>query len=96
MQSLLKKLPENTILQKFQDPDPFHEQAYPNAIAAKIAISKQLGKPLSKLTPEQRDLIDKQISKSLDKSQIKQLIDQYFSKTQHLTFIGGEKKANDS
>ena len=36
---MLKKLPTDTIIQKFKDPDPFQEFAFPNTIEAKKAIS---------------------------------------------------------
>nr|WP_319397225.1 IS481 family transposase [uncultured Desulfobacter sp.] len=95
LESLLKKLPDDTIIQKFKDPDPFHEQTYPSPIAAKSAISKLIGKPLSKLSSDQMAIIDQQILKSLDKKQIKKMIDQYLIKKPNLRIVGG-RTANDT
>lgn len=93
--SLLKKLPEDTIIQEFNDPDPFYEKNYPNPIAAKTHIAQLIGKPLSKLTSDQMDLINQQLSQSLDKSQIKELIDKYLVQKPHFRIVGG-KTANDT
>ena len=95
LKSLLKKLPDDTIIQEFKDPDPFHEKAYPNPIAAKSAIAKLIGKPLSKLSVEQRDIINQQLSESLDKYQIKQMVDEFFINKPLLRIVGGNT-ANDS
>jgi hypothetical protein len=90
LKSLLKKLPNDTIIQRFKDPDPFHEKAYPNSITAKSAISKLIGKPLSKLSSEQREMINQKLSKTLDKAHIKAMVDKYLTSKPHLRLVGGE------
>ena len=42
----------------FDGPDPFHEPAFANPIAAKRAIADTFGTPLGRLSPEQRAAID--------------------------------------
>jgi len=54
-------LPDDAIIKDFDDPDPFQEKYFPNTITAKLAISKHLGKPLAKLSEEERETIDKKL-----------------------------------
>ncbi|MCP3944991.1 MAG: hypothetical protein GY710_26430 [Desulfobacteraceae bacterium] len=69
-ESLLKKLPTETVINEFEDPDPFQEFAFPNIIEAKKAISDYLGFPLAKLTPEQLLYIDELLTETLKKQDI--------------------------
>lgn len=62
----------------FQDPDPFHEFAYPNALFAKRAISDFLGLPLMKLSAVQRAFIDSLLTETLNKKNIFEQIKNYF------------------
>jgi len=95
VESLLKKLPRETIIKKFEDPDPFHQKNYPNVISAKVAISQSLGMPLAKLTDSEREIIDLKLSETLDKSEIMSMVKTYFKKRPILKVIEG-KRANDS
>jgi len=69
-ESLLKKLPTETVIKKFEDPDPFQEFAFTNTIEAKKAISDYLGLPLAKLTPEQLNFIDEILVETLNKKEV--------------------------
>ncbi len=51
----------------FTDPDPFHELAYPTALAAKRAIATFLGTPLAKLPAAQLERINAIVADTLDK-----------------------------
>ena len=66
----------------FTDPDPFEEFAYPNALAAKRAISDYLGTALAKLPAEQLDWINTLVSGTLNKKQVLGQVRQYFSQEQ--------------
>lgn len=93
--SLLKKLPEDTVIKTFKDPDPFHQKHYPNTISAKVAISELLGLPLAKLSDDERRIIDLKLSETLEKSEIIDMVKTYFKKRPVLRVIEG-KRANDS
>jgi hypothetical protein len=47
------------------DPDPFQEIAYPNALRAKLAISDLLGRPLARLSDEEREWINGVLAETL-------------------------------
>lgn len=51
----------------FEDPDPFHEPAFANPIAAKRAIADAFGTPLGRLSPEQRAAIDAILCETLER-----------------------------
>lgn len=68
-------------VQPFIDPDPFHEIAFPNALAAKRAISEVLGQPLAKLTPEQMAQIDHILTQTLEKKAVLDQVRTYFQST---------------
>lgn len=63
----------------FNDPDPFQEFAYPNALAAKRAIADYLGIALAKLPPEQLDWINCLVEETLSKERILRQVQEYFS-----------------
>lgn len=54
----------------FADPDPFHQLTYPNALAAKRAISDALGLPLAKLPPDQLERINAIVQTTLNKREV--------------------------
>jgi hypothetical protein len=54
----------------FADPDPFHQLTYPNALAAKRAISDALGLPLAKLPPNQLERINAIVQTTLNKREV--------------------------
>jgi hypothetical protein len=56
--------------QPFADPDPFHELAFPNALAAKRAIADYLGLPLAKLPPESLAALNALLSTTLTKEAV--------------------------
>ena len=51
----------------FDGPDPFHEPAFANPIAAKRAIADAFGTPLGRLSPEQRAAIDAILRETLER-----------------------------
>jgi hypothetical protein len=93
--SLLKKLPENTVIKKFEDTDPFQQKYYPNKIAAKVAISVLLGLPHAKLSNEEMAIIDSKLVETLEKSEIIKLVKTNILKRPELRVIEG-KRAYDS
>ena len=54
----------------FVDPDPFQQLTYPNALAAKRAISDALGLPLAKLPPNQIERINAIVQTTLNKQEV--------------------------
>lgn len=62
----------------FHDPDPFQEFAYPNVLAAKLAIADFLGQPLTRLSLDQRTFIDEVLSESLNKKHVIERVQRYF------------------
>lgn len=52
----------------FADPDPFQELAFPNAIRAKLAIADLLGRPLARLSDEERAWINGLLAETLAKA----------------------------
>lgn len=71
----------------FSDPDPYQEFTYPNAVAAKRAISDYLGRPITKLLPEQRLFIDELLAETLSKKIIMERIYWHFHPSQLLLSI---------
>jgi hypothetical protein len=63
----------------FTDPDPFQEFVYPNALAAKRAIADYLGIALAKLPPEQLDWVNTLVGATLNKKQVIEQVQEYFS-----------------
>ena len=62
----------------FQDPDPFEEFSFANAIDAKKAISDYLGKPLAKLSEEQLKTVASILEETLQKSEVMKRIRESF------------------
>jgi len=62
----------------FQDPDPFEEFSFANAIDAKKAISDYLGKPLAKLSEEQLRTVASILEETLQKSEVMKRIRESF------------------
>jgi hypothetical protein len=52
------------------DPDPFQEIAYPNAVRAKLAISDLLGRPLARLSDEEREWINGVLAETLGRTTV--------------------------
>ncbi len=69
-EALLRRLPENTRFEAFDDPDPFQEIRYPSIIAAKHGIADYLGMPLGKLQPDHLAKIDAILSETLTKAKV--------------------------
>ena len=79
----LPTLKDNLIpfpVQSFVDPDPFEELEFKNVIAAKVAISDYLVKPLAKLTPEQMAHLEEILSQTLNKKEVMREIKDYFNR----------------
>ena len=62
----------------FRDSDPFQEFAYPNAVAAKLAIAAYLGQSLMKFSAEQRSFINELVAETLNKKAVVERVDRYF------------------
>lgn len=62
----------------FADPDPFHELRFTSVIAAKLAIADYLGRPLARLTNEDRAYIDALLRDSLERRTIITCVRGYF------------------
>ena len=62
----------------FRDSDPFREFAYPNAVAAKLAIAAHMGQSLMKLAAEQRLFINELVAETLNKKAVIERVDRYF------------------
>lgn len=58
--------------------DPLEELTFPNTIAAKLAIADYLGYPLAKLTPEQREQVERILTNTLNKQQVLAQVKTYF------------------
>lgn len=69
-EALMKRLPEDTKFEAFNDPDPFQEIHYPNVLTAKCAIADYIGMPLGKLQPELLTKIDSILSQTLNKAKV--------------------------
>jgi len=54
----------------FRDPDPFHELAFANPIAARRAIADEVRLPLGKLSEEDRAFIDALLARTLARPEI--------------------------
>jgi hypothetical protein len=54
----------------FIDPDPFQTLAYPNIIAAKLAIADEIGMALAKVTAEDRAFVDALLRETLAKDAV--------------------------
>jgi len=59
-------LAQETPKTAFIDPDPFIEFTFPDRVAAKQAITSELGKPLAKLNQEQLDTINSIVAKGVN------------------------------
>lgn len=66
-------------VQPFVDPDPFQELTFTTVIAAKLAISDYLGRPLAKLTPEQMAHINAICASTLNKQAVMKQIQDFFN-----------------
>ncbi len=77
-EALQRRLPEDTPLIEFNEPDPFHEFTYPNIIKAKKAISDYLGLPLATLSKDDIEMIDTLLSETLKKKNVMEKIREHF------------------
>ncbi len=62
----------------FSDPDPFQEIAFPNAVRAKLAIADLLGRPLARLSAEERDWINGLLGETLGKAAVLARVREHF------------------
>jgi hypothetical protein len=65
--------------QPFIDPNPFQELTFSTVIAAKLAISEYLARPLAKLTSEQMAYIDAVLLSTLNKQEVMKQIRDFFN-----------------
>jgi hypothetical protein len=70
--------PQVPAVQRFVDPDPFQELAYPTAFNAKLAIADFLCLPLAKLSAEHRAWIDVLLRETLDKKTVLARVREHF------------------
>ena len=57
-------------LRRFKDPDPFHQLAFANPIAARRAIADEIRVPLATLPAEDRAFIDELLARSLVRPEV--------------------------
>ncbi len=69
---------EEMAVTPWADPDPFQELTYPNAVAAKRAISDYLGLALAKLDTRQLEQINFLVNATLDKQKVLEGVRQLF------------------
>ena len=75
----------------FHDPDPFEELAYPNAIRAKLAIADLLGRPLGRLSDEERAWINGVLAETLGKTAVMARIRERFLAPPRTTAAAAEE-----
>jgi hypothetical protein len=75
----------------FNDPDPFQEIAYPNAIRAKLAIADLLGQPLARLSEEERAWINGVLAETLSKAAVMARVREHFLAPRGTTGEGGSR-----
>ena len=69
--SFHRHLPRRRVARRpFIDPDPFQTLAYPNIIAAKLAVADEIGMALAKVTAEDRAFIDALLRETLAKDTV--------------------------
>ena len=76
---LLRKLPDNSLIIEFDDPDPFNEIYFSNIISAKKYVSSILGIPLAKLSDNEIAIVNDILDRTLEKKKIEELIRDHFS-----------------
>lgn len=54
----------------FRDPDPFHELAFANPLAARRAIADEVRAPLARLSEDDRAFIDALLTRTLSRPEI--------------------------
>jgi hypothetical protein len=54
----------------FADPDPYREITFENTVRAKLAIADLLGRPLARLSVEERNWINGVLADTLSKSTV--------------------------
>lgn len=79
-EALRRALADETPIEPFNDPDPFQEFSYRNALDAKKAIASYLGIPLARLSSNDREKIDSVLAHSLKKREVMQAIREHFRK----------------
>jgi hypothetical protein len=73
----------------FADPDPFQEIAYPNAVRAKLAIADLLGRPLAKLSAEEREWINALLAETLARAAVMARVRERFIAPRPMTACAG-------
>jgi hypothetical protein len=63
----------------FHDPDPYREFDFSTALLAKRAIAQALGRPLAKLSEEERAFIDSVLAQTLSKKEVLERVRRYFA-----------------
>lgn len=76
--ALKRRLPEQTPLVEFFEPDPFQEFTFQTTLQAKKTISDYLGVPLSALPPEDIETINTILSETLKKKSVMEKIRDHF------------------
>ena len=61
-------------------PEPAADVAFPTPLAARLAISVQLSKPIGGLTEPDRDFIDALLAETLDRDAVAARVREHFKK----------------
>ena len=69
-EALRRRIPDDTPVRPFEDPDPFQDLRFPSVLMAKRAIAAFLGQPLAKLSEAQRQEIDRILEATLVQKQV--------------------------
>jgi hypothetical protein len=67
----------------FVDPDPFQEITYQNAVRAKLAIADLLGRPLARLSDEEREWINALLAETLVRAAVMARVRERFMPTRN-------------
>jgi hypothetical protein len=65
------------------DPDPFQEITYQNAVRAKLAIADLLGRPLARLSDEEREWINALLAETLVRAAVMARVRERFMPTRN-------------
>lgn len=71
--------PNNIPSIPFSSESPILKNEYPDQLAAKLDIAKQLGRPLAELSTHQQNFINEAIRQSLNKKELQHQVAHYFS-----------------
>lgn len=94
-EALLRKLPNETPMIDFEDPDPFEEIFFSSKVSAKLAISNTINRPLAELPEDERCMIDDLLNQTLNKSEVLQSVETMFKCHKPLRLVR-KRRINDT